>query len=105
MAGDKLRAPAIADAGWHFTSMMDAVAVSRKVDSYAHQEQSKAHFRSAAFYDGLLHRIRQGDYESGWERTDIDETFPDYVRRNQAALADMILDPPSPSQPALAVAR
>ena len=106
LAREQPQAYVVPDAGWHFNSMTDAHGVARKLGSYAHQEQSKARFRGAEHFQGVLDQIRQGAPEPGWEITGIDDTFPAYVRRNQAALADMIVQPPPSSrQAALAGSR
>ncbi len=81
----------IGDAGWHFTSVNDADRIALKLDSYAHQEQQKAQFRTPEHFRQILERIRAGELEPGWERVELDERMPAYVRRNQAALADLIL--------------
>ncbi len=84
-------AQVIRDAGWHFTSVNDADRIALKLGSYAHQEQVKARFRTPEHFRQILERLRSGDFEPGWERVALDERMPDYVRRNQAALAALIL--------------
>jgi beta-1,4-mannosyl-glycoprotein beta-1,4-N-acetylglucosaminyltransferase len=91
LACDDLRTHVIPNAGWHFTSMMDAAAVSRKVDSYAHQEQSKAHLRDEAHYSSLLAGIRNGAYEPGWERCALDDSYPSFVRSYPADIEHLVL--------------
>jgi hypothetical protein len=91
LAGDDLRTHVIPNAGWHFTSMMDATAVSRKVDSYAHQEQTKKHLRDEAHYRNLLERIRRGEFEDGWERCEIDGSYPSFVRDRRDEVAHLLI--------------
>ena len=81
----------IRGAGWHFTSVNDADRIALKLSSYAHQEQVKARFKTPEHFRQVLDRIRAGEMEPGWERVDLDDGLPDYVRQNQAALADLIL--------------
>ena len=81
----------IPDAGWHFTSVNDADRIALKLGSYAHQEQTKAQFKTPAHFSEMLERIRGGEFEPGWERVDLDDLLPPYIRRNREALAQMIL--------------
>ena len=52
----------IADAGWHFTSVNDADRIALKLGSYAHQEQTKKHFKTSDHFRQMLERIRAGDF-------------------------------------------
>lgn len=85
------RAYLIPEAGWHFTSIADAAGVSNKIASYAHQEQTKAHFRDETHFAALLGRVRAGQLEPGWERAEIDDTFPSFVVRRRSELEPLIL--------------
>ena len=78
----------IQDAGWHFTSMGSPERIARKLQSYAHHE--RAHRGEDHFRRHLLD-LQDGVFEAGWERQEIDETFPSYIRRNREALEDFIL--------------
>ena len=88
------RAPGAADiiddAGWHFTSAADPEGVAAKVRSYAHQER-EAGWRDAGFVGDHLARIRRGDLEAGWERCEIDASYPAYIRAHADDLAALIL--------------
>lgn len=81
----------IPDAGWHFTSVNDADRIALKLGSYAHQEQTKRHFKTPEHFRQMLERIRAGDFEPGWERVELDDRLPPYIRRNREAFADLIL--------------
>ena len=91
MACDAVRTHVIPNAGWHFTTMMDAAEVARKVDSYSHQEQTKKHLRDEAHFRGLLDRIRAGTPEPDWERCEIDESYPAFIRRRPQEIAHLLL--------------
>ncbi len=78
-------------AGWHFTSVADAAGIALKLESYAHQEQTKARFRQADHFQAILDRIRGGELEPGWERADPDRDLPAFVRDNREALADLLI--------------
>lgn len=81
--------PKIFDASWHFTSIFDPRGLAEKAQNTSH-EQYKAmdeHTFVQAFED-----IRQGRLEPGWERCDVDERFPAYIRQHQhGKLAHLLL--------------
>lgn len=81
--------PKIFDAGWHFTSVFDPQGIADKIQNTSH-EQYKAmdeHAFTQTFED-----IRLGRLEPGWERCDVDERFPAYIRQHQhGKLAHLIL--------------
>ena len=91
LAREKLLRHVIRDAGWHFTSVMDSAAVSRKMHSTAHIEHTFKRAHDEAHYEDLLTQIRQGNAEAGWERCDVDETYPAFVRERTRELAHMLL--------------
>jgi tetratricopeptide (TPR) repeat protein len=78
------------EAGWHFTSIGDSRRVVAKINSYAHQER-KAVWRDEDRVGRLFEAIRGGRPEHGWERAEIDDSFPRYVRENQDALKDLMI--------------
>lgn len=85
-------APMIFDAGWHFTSIADAAGIAQKLASVSHQDF--AHFTQ----DDIARRIadiRAGRLEPGWERCELDDRFPAYVRRHRHELSGMILEAPA----------
>ncbi|OJU10103.1 MAG: hypothetical protein BGN86_01515 [Caulobacterales bacterium 68-7] len=78
-------------AGWHFTSMGDAATLVRKFTSYAHQEKNKKKVQKLKRVSALLDGIRAGQFEAGWARCEIDESFPSGIRESQEELRDLIL--------------
>lgn len=78
------------EAGWHFTSIGDSRRVVAKINSYAHQERKPA-WRDEDRVARLFANIRDGQYERGWERAEIDDSFPRYVRENVEALKDLMI--------------
>jgi hypothetical protein len=81
----------IKGAGWHFTSMFDAPGISLKVSSYAHQEHDKPKFRSIPHFQALRERLKAGQLDAGWERVELDDSFPRALMNNLDAFADVIL--------------
>ena len=78
------------DAGWHFTSMCDPQRLVAKINSYAHQERG-AGWRDLDAVDRRLAEIKAGREEKGWERAEIDERFPAYLREHQDELTDLLI--------------
>ncbi len=77
-------------AGWHFTSICNPERLVAKVNSYAHQERG-AEWRDVDSVDRRLSQIKAGRCEPRWERAEIDETFPAYIREHQDELADFLI--------------
>jgi hypothetical protein len=83
----------ILDAGWHFSSVGDAERIASKYANYAHQESGKGlePMRESSSVAGLLGRLRAGETEPGWERCEIDDSFPAWVREHRSELGALIL--------------
>lgn len=84
----------IDNAGWHFNSICDAARLVAKVNSYAHQERGDD-WRDVGTVDARLSSIKNGEFEDGWERAEVDETFPAYVRKHQGRLGDLLISAPA----------
>ena len=78
-------------AGWHFSSMNTARMIALKYRNSAHTEVIKMGLGDDDQIAALYERIRAGEFQPGWGRTEIDERFPAYVRENRDAFADFIL--------------
>ena len=83
----------IPDAGWRFAAVADPDEAGRAGHG---QSVPPAGGRRAAVWDQasaalLVDAVRRGRIEPGWERWEIDERFPDFVRRNRERLAALIL--------------
>ena len=76
------------DAGWHFTSIADARGVAAKLHNSAHQELAGASVESL---DAILTELRAGRYEQGWERCELDDSFPAGIRDHRDEFADVLL--------------
>lgn len=81
-------------AGWHFTSICDPARLVAKINSYAHQERA-AEWRDLDAVDQRLADIKAGMLEPGWERAEIDESFPAYIRDHQDELKDFLISTPA----------
>ena len=80
----------IFDAGWHFQSIDTEIGIAAKLRSYSHQEHAG---RSVKRIRGAMSWMRSSGVDNGWERLEIDDRLPAYVRDNAEALADFILPP------------
>ena len=83
----------ILDAGWHFSSLGDAERIARKYANYAHQESGKGleALRERSSVEVLLNELQRGHVQEGWERCEIDEGFPAYIREHRDELSSLIL--------------
>ncbi len=77
--------------GWHLTSIGDAEAIADKFRSFSHQEEDKATFRDVDRTRARLNSIRAGSTNPVWERREIDDSFPAYVREHEEELGALIL--------------
>ena len=82
-------APRIWDAGWHFTSVGSALHLANKMKSYSHAEHA---YKDDRFFENRIAKIMRGAPDPHWERWEIDDRFPAFVRANRESLADLILD-------------
>jgi beta-1,4-mannosyl-glycoprotein beta-1,4-N-acetylglucosaminyltransferase len=83
----------ILDAGWHFSALGDAERIARKYANYAHQESGKRQeaLRETSTVADLLEQLKHGRMEDGWERCEVDDSFPAWIREHRQELADVIL--------------
>ena len=81
----------IQDGGWHFAYLQSAENISKKIKSFAHGEFNK---KNLADETKIKERIQKGEdiFERGYKikKIDIDETFPDYIQKNQDILKNWI---------------
>ncbi len=78
--------------GWHFNSLLKPEDISLKLRSFAHTE-----FRSSEYSN--IDVIKKNIYEKRdlfqrgryYKKVDLDQSFPDFVRKNQNLFNDWIL--------------
>ncbi len=89
----RLAAGRIADAGWRFTAVADPQAVASAIPDHPAQAAAvrKAAAREQTSLAGIVEALKNGRFEPGWERWEVDERFPDFVRRNRQQLSPLIL--------------
>ena len=81
----------IQNGGWHFAYLQTAENISRKIRSFAHGEFNKEHFANE---EKIKDRIEKGEdiFQRGFKikKINIDDTFPDYIQKNQNMLKSWI---------------
>ncbi len=87
LTADK-KAACLPDAGWHFTSVGDPKRLVNKLINSSHQEIGNP---GEDVIRKHIDAIRAGRTEPGWERCELDERFPPYIRAARRELADLIL--------------
>ena len=75
-------------AGWHFRSVNTPEALEWKMKSYSHENWQ--HLDRERF-ERMLAKVRRRRKADRYVVRDIDEDFPEYLRRNRDALAQFIL--------------
>jgi hypothetical protein len=83
----------IPDAGWRFTAVADPHEAARVAQDHPARPGGarRAAAREQTSLVGIIEALKSGRFEPGWERWEIDERFPDFVRRNRQQLAPLIL--------------
>jgi beta-1,4-mannosyl-glycoprotein beta-1,4-N-acetylglucosaminyltransferase len=82
----------IEDGGWHFAYLGGVEKIIQKISSYAHTEHNTAEFKNQ---QRILERINQGkglydDSISINYLKKIDDTYPDYLVKNQLKFSHLI---------------
>ena len=81
----------IQNGGWHFAYLQSATNISKKIKSFAHGEFNREHLSDE---NKIKERIEKGEdvFERGYKirKITIDETFPDYIQKNQNILKNWI---------------
>ena len=81
----------IQDGGWHFAYLQSAENISKKISSFAHGEFNKEHLTDEV---KIKDKIQKGEdiFERGFKikKVSIDNTFPDYIQKNQDLLKNWI---------------
>ena len=69
--------------GWHFNNIMEADQISTKLKTFAHSEYSDEKYSSAnVIQTKINNKIDLFERGEKYRAVDIDETFPDYLRKN-----------------------
>ena len=75
------------NAGWHFSSIGNAEWLAYKMQCTAHEEWS---YMDKGFFERKLPKMRKA-LGPGFQRCEIDDSFPACIRESREALAEFIL--------------
>jgi len=81
---------AIENGGWHWSYLGDANYIINKIQSFSHQEFNKEQYINK---EEIERKIQNGLSlwgESKFEKVEIDDTFPSYLRNNQEKFKHLI---------------
>ena len=82
----------IENGGWHFSFLMKPEGIRDKLKSYAHAEFNTEKFTNLK---NIEDRVKSNkdifDRKQYYEKVDIDDSYPDYIRKNLNTLKDWIV--------------
>ena len=82
----------IAKGGWHFTYLMKPKEISKKIEDMAHTEFNKDKFKDILFIENNIKNLKDPfDRKLNLKKTEIDNSFPKFIRENKELLKDWIL--------------
>ncbi len=81
--------------------MFDAAGIEDKFKSISHETLAGV---SRGEISEAIGRVRTGEFDPGWERCELDERYPQYIRDNPDRFAHLIL-PARPGEPEAAGGR
>ena len=80
------------NAGWHFNNILSPEEISLKLKTYAHSEFADEKFSSV---DIIKEKIKNRTDLFGrghqYQKIKIDETYPDFLKKNQEKFSDFII--------------
>ena len=83
----------IEEGGWHFNYLLKPESISKKFKSLAETSWDKEEYYNL---ENIKKKIKQKKdlFNRGhtFERVEIDDTFPDYIQKNQNQYSDWILN-------------
>ena len=78
--------------GWHFTYLMKPEEISKKIQSMSHTEFNKEKFRDIENIKKKIKELKDPfDRNYNFEKVSIDDTYPDYVKKNLSLFEEWIL--------------
>ena len=82
----------IENGGWHFSFLMSASEIKKKLDSYAHFEYNNKKFNDLDKINNAIHqKIDLFDRPINFEKISFDDTFPEYIYNNKEKFKNWIL--------------
>jgi beta-1,4-mannosyl-glycoprotein beta-1,4-N-acetylglucosaminyltransferase len=84
--------PVIENAGWHWSFLGGAEKISEKIKAYAHQDLNIDEYSSISKIEEKLENLTDiFNRGIGYSIVDIDESYPDYIIKNQDKLKKYII--------------
>lgn len=82
----------IENGGWHFSFLMSAPEIKKKLDSYAHSEYNNKKFNNLDKINNAIHqKVDLFDRPINFEKIRFDDTFPEYIYNNKEKFKNWIL--------------
>ena len=82
----------IKNGGWHFTYLMNAENIAKKIKSSEHSEFNRSNFTQIKKIEYRMNNlIDPFDRSNKLKRVNIDESFPEYLIKNQDFYSEWIL--------------
>tara|TARA_B100000989_G_scaffold92477_1_gene66900 strand:+ start:22 stop:807 length:786 start_codon:yes stop_codon:yes gene_type:complete len=82
----------IENGGWHFSFLMSASEIKKKLDSYAHSEYNNKKFNDLDKINNAIHqKIDLFERPINFEKIRFDDTFPEYIYNNKEKFKNWIL--------------
>ena len=82
----------IRNGGWHFTYLMKPQEISKKIQDMAHTEFNKEKFKDISFIENNIINLKDPfNRDLNLRKTDIDDSFPDYIKKNKELFKEWIL--------------
>ena len=83
----------IKDGGWHFTYLMKPKEIRKKIESMAHTEFNKEKYKDEKTISENIKNLKDPFGRNfKLKKTDIDDTYPEYLRNNLNLYSDWILE-------------
>ncbi len=81
----------INNGGWHFNNIQDAEAISKKLKTFQHTEFSNDSYSSVEIIKEKISNLEDlFGRKQKYQKVDINEEFPEYIRMNKAYFKDFI---------------
>ena len=82
----------IKNGGWHFTYLMKPQEISKKIQDMAHTEFNKEKFKDISYIENNIINLKDPfNRDLNLRKTDIDDSFPDYIKKNKELFKEWIL--------------
>ena len=82
----------IKSGGWHFTYLMKPKEISKKIEDMAHTEFNKEKFKDINSIENNIKNLKDPfNRDLNLKKTEIDETYPEFIQKNKELYQEWIL--------------